>query len=233
MMKGAVMTTQNKMRLWYTSPAPRFGENTELYPTDASIWEKWSLPLANGYLGACVFGFEDKERIQITENTLANPRLTSTKVPSARYGLNNFAELYVDFGHKNVSDYTRELTLDDATARVSYVCDGVRYQREYFASYPDKVLVMKFSADKAGALTLCACPEIPFLGDYCVEEGDGCGKFGTVVAEGDLITLSGTMEYYNIKFEGQLKVINVGGTKRAEDGKIFVEGADEVIMLFT
>ncbi len=225
------MTAQNNMRLWYTCPPPRKNEDKQTgYPDDPDIWERWSLPLGNGYFGVNAFGYNDTERIQITDVSLANPRVM-TKVGS-RYGVNNFAELYIDFGHENVTDYVRSLDLDTATASVSYTYNGVKYNREYFASYADKVMVMKFTADKNGSVTLCACPKIPYLGDHCVEEGDGCGKFGTVTAEGDTITLSGVMEYYDLKFEGQLKVVANGGAVKADGDKIYVNGADDVVMIF-
>ncbi len=227
------MAAQYAMKLWYNSPPPRSGDERHSgYPTDTSVWEKWSLPIGNGYLGASVFGYEDVERVQITENSLANPWKTTPVVPSARYGLNSFAELYIDFGHRNTAGYIRELDIDNASARVSYIHEGVHYIREYFASYPDKVLVMRFSADRRGAISLCACPRIPFLGEYCVVENDGCGKTGAVEAEGDTVTLSGVMEYYNIKFEGQLKVIPRGGELRTAADRIYVDNADEVVMLF-
>ena len=220
------------MILRYASPAPKYGDNKELYPTPESIWEKWSLPIANGFFGASVFGHTDTERIQITENSLANPWITHKTIPGARYGLSNFAELYIDFDHKNTEDYERTLSLNDAIASVTYKCNGVTYKREYFASYPDHVIVMRFSSDQKGKITLCAHPEIPFNEDFCLDEGDGCGKRGEVTAKGDTETLAGVMDYYDVKFEGQLKVINSGGTLRAENGKIYVENADEAVMLF-
>ena len=35
-------------------------------------WEKYSLPIGNGYFGASIFGGTDSERIQFTTNTFAN-----------------------------------------------------------------------------------------------------------------------------------------------------------------
>ena len=49
---------------------------------------------------------------------------------------------------------------------------------------------MKFSADKAGSVSLYASADIPFLGDYCMEEGDGCGKHGIVTAQDDTVTFT-------------------------------------------
>ena len=80
-------------------------------------WEKWSLPLGNGYFGANVFGRTDTERIQITENSLSNPMSAG--------GLNNFAELYIDFGHKDTADYRRDLCVNNAVSTVRYSCGDV------------------------------------------------------------------------------------------------------------
>lgn len=219
-----------KMLLRYSSPAPKYGENTELYPSPESVWEKWSLPIANGFFGASIFGHTDTERLQITENSLANPWKSLPN--GARYGLSNFAELYFEFGHTGTTSYERTLSLDDAVSTVKYTYNGVIYEREYFASYPNRVIAMRFSANKKGKISFCAHPEIPFVADYCVEEGDGCGKHGEVTAKGDTLTVSGVMDYYDIKFEGQLKIINNGGTLRTENDRIYVENADEAILLF-
>ena len=98
-------------RLWYQSPAlaDRMSE--------AEAWEKWSLPLGNGYFGANVFGRTDTERIQLTEKSLSNPYGIG--------GLNNFSETYLDFGHTTVENYERGLLLNEAFAYVKYDCAGV------------------------------------------------------------------------------------------------------------
>ena len=62
-----------KLILRYGRPAPDSDEG----------WEKYSLPIGNGYLGANVFGGVPDERIQITENSLENP--------GGLGGLNSFA----------------------------------------------------------------------------------------------------------------------------------------------
>ncbi len=44
--------------------------------------------------------------------------------------------------------YHRELDLSDATARVRYTSGGTRFEREYFVSEPDQVIVIRLSADR-------------------------------------------------------------------------------------
>ena len=59
-------------------------------------------------------------------------------------------------GHEKVEDYRRELDLTTAVARVSYRVGKVTYTRELFASHPDQVIVMRFTASEKGKLNLFA-----------------------------------------------------------------------------
>lgn len=64
-------------------------------------------------------------------------------------------DLYVTFDSPSeATAYRRELDLATAVARVSYHVGGVTYTREYFASHPDRALVMRVSADRPGAVNL-------------------------------------------------------------------------------
>lgn len=205
-------TIQPPMELWYKSPAPDsdFG------------WEHYGLPLGNGYLGAVVFGGIEKERIQITENSLCNP---------FRPGLNNFAETYIAFPHKSVKNYRRSLSLDTATSTVQYTADGVQYKRTYFASYPDKVLVMRFTADRKNAVSFTLMPEIPYCADYCVHPEDGMGKHGEITVTDDCVILSGMMEYYGVRFCGLYRICSFGGEVTPTKRGIQVKNADSVTVL--
>lgn len=222
--------------LRYDREPPYGFENCALY-TEASDtpdngWEKWSLPIGNGYMGVNVFGRTATERLQITESSLSNPAVWDY-APKCNAGLNNFCELYIDFGHPfaGVTDYRRTLSLNTAVAKTEYTYGGVRYTREYLTSYPDRVLAVRLSADRAGALNFTVRPEVPFTGEYLLREGDGMGKRGEVHAKGNLMTLSGEMDYYAIQFEGQIAVIPEGGALRTKDSSVEVAGADRAVIL--
>jgi alpha-L-fucosidase 2 len=55
-----------------------------------------------------------------------------------------------------ISDYERELDLEQAVVRVSYTAEGIKYHREIFASYPDQVIVIRLWADQPGMISLNA-----------------------------------------------------------------------------
>jgi hypothetical protein len=214
-------------------------------------WNNWSLPIGNGYFGVNVFGRTVTERIQITEKTLSNPwRATGPNGESISNlgGLNNFSETYIDFGHANssVTDYERYLDLKTAISGVGYTYNGVKYTREYFASYPDKALVIKLDADTDGALSFTLRPTIPYEQTYAVMEGDHGGKHGTVTSSVENgvgnIVLSGALEYYDVDFMGIYNVYTDGGTVTAstvtnadgdKDGTIVVSGANSAFIVVT
>ena len=63
-------------------------------------------------------------------------------------------DLWMEFDTKGpVSNYRRELDLGKAVVKVTYKADNTNYKREYFASYPDHVIVIKIAADKKGMIT--------------------------------------------------------------------------------
>jgi len=231
---------QDQYRLWYDEAAPDTGAG----------FENESLPIGNGHMGVCIFGGTECETLSVSEETMFNPPTTTANCPmegpdGEEYmranggGFANLCHVSIEFGHKSdmVSNYQRDLVLDTAEAHVTYDYEGVTYQREYFSSYPDNVTVMKLSASEAGKLTFTLRPEATYVRDYCVREDDGMGKTGVVTGEGDTLIVFGTLQYYNINYEAQLKVIPVGGTMtlRSQEGEsgavITVENADSAVVI--
>lgn len=225
LLPALAMASQRVYELWESEPAPNNGSNWESTKADQKRnsydkdWEQWSYPIGNGYVGASIFGRTDSERIQITDKTLHNKGIYGNG------GLTSFADVYLDFNHKAARDYRRSLNLNEAIALVSYKQDGVAYKREYFASYPDNVVAVRLTADQKGALSFAVRAGIPYL--------DAKDRTGTVTAEGDLLTLKGTIPHFHCNYEGQVKVLNEGGSVSANpaDGTIKVEKADAVTLL--
>lgn len=119
-------------------------------------------------------------------------------------------------GDQGTSDYRRELNIDRAVARVTYREGGVRFAREYFASYPDQVLVARLSADRPGS-----CTGRVALTDM---------HQGKVVAASGRITASGSLPN-GLLYEAQLMVLAKGGSIEAAEGKIEFKGCDELVLL--
>lgn len=223
-LSGYAKSSQRIYEIWEAEPAPNRGGDFNIkkaggVPFDQD-WEEWSYPIGNGYMGANLFGRVDTERIQITEKTMHNKGIYNGG------GLTSFTELYLDFNHGEVQNYRRSLNLNEAIATVTYKKGGVQYTREYFMSYPDNVMVVRLAADQKRALSFVVRPEIPYL-----NKEDK--RTGTVTAQKDLLTLSGCLPFFNINFEGQIKVLNEGGSLKADraNGTIAVRKADAVTLL--
>ena len=50
------------------------------------------------------------------------------------------------------TNYYRELDISKAISKVSYEIDGVKFTREYFVSAPDKIMIIRLTSSKKGAL---------------------------------------------------------------------------------
>ncbi|KAF7519452.1 hypothetical protein PCG10_009982 [Penicillium crustosum] len=72
--------------------------------------------------------------------------------PISQRNYEPLGNLFLDLGHDHnqVTSYRRSLDLTSATAHVSYEYQGVRFEREVLASYPDDVLAIRLgSSSKA------------------------------------------------------------------------------------
>lgn len=135
-----------------------------------------------------------------------------------------FGELMLDLpqNDSDVSHYRRELSLDDAQVTVSYEQGGVRYKREYIASYPDGVIAIKLSADQPGKISLTAGLQAP----------DNRSFDRTL--DGNRLIAAGTLSSNGLAFEAQVRVISQGGEVSGLDNqKLAVKHADAVTILLT
>lgn len=221
--------------LEYTSPAPDYADFFRARVDDKpnAGWEKWSLPLGNSRFGASLFGRTETDRIQITENSVANPPIRGNSWKQGMGGTRSFGDLIFEFGHKAPTRYRRSLSLDTAVSLVSYEYNGAKYTREYFLSYPDNVLAMRFTAGKGSKLSFSLSPLISFCGDYCVASGDGCGRSGEVFSTNTDIIMRGVSNYYNIKYEGRVRVKAYGGRIINENGSFKIKNAESAEVFFT
>lgn len=133
-------------------------------------------------------------------------------------------DLWIDFGKTSgYNNYERELDLDRAVVTVKYQQDGIQFTREIFSSNPDRVLVIRLTADKKGALSFTSHMNRP-------------ERF-QITTESDHLLMSGTMNNGKggdgMKYAARLKAISKGGSVKFSDGKLFVKDADEVLLFLT
>ncbi len=189
-------TKQTPLKLWYDKPA--------------KVWMTSALPIGNGTFGAMFFGGVQQEQIQFNEKTLW------TGSPTKRGAYQNFGDLFLDFkGHENYSNYKRELDIEKAIGKVVYTVNGVNYEREYFTSYPDSMLVIKISAPKSKGKI-----------NFSLQLKDA--HEGKTTVENKGISIEGKLDI--LSYYAQLKLENENGEVKLEGDKIEVSNADAVTL---
>jgi len=159
----------------------------------------------------------------INANGSADPGWVAGKLGQARTGFGanqTFGDLRIDMAGQTstYTGYRRDLNIGDATSKVSYTNNGVVYDREYFASYPDHVIVGRLGANLPG--------KVSFSLGYTSPRQDY-----TATASGDRLTIRGTLADNGMKFEAQVRVIATGGTVSSAGGKVTVTGADSAMLV--
>jgi alpha-L-fucosidase 2 len=133
-----------------------------------------------------------------------------------------FGDLLLDFIPSGaVSNYRRELDIDDAIARVSFQSEGVRYEREYFASYPDGVIVVRLTADQPGRISFRTRLAIP----------DNRSNVQRVSA--GRLTAAGALHDNGLEYAAAVQVVAEGGVRTEERQSLSIAGADSALIVFT
>ena len=65
-------------------------------------------------------------------------------------------DMVLEMEDDTATEYNRVLDLNNAVVSLEYCQNKIRYKREYFVSAPDQVMVMRLSADVAGAISFAA-----------------------------------------------------------------------------
>ena len=225
-MKRLVMFAAAGLAAAAASPAFAVSRHciTSRSPAADSIkgWERESYPIGNGWFGVNVFGGVESERLQVTENSFLTKR-----------NLTNALDIRIRFpGGGEAAGYVRSLELETGLSRVEYKVGSVGYVREAFASYPDRVLVVRLEATEKGALSFELKPEIPFMRPFGAGAAADVGRAGRVAAHGRSIEVVQHLQYYDVKFYGLMDVDSDGDVKASGDS-ITVKGARTATICFS
>lgn len=196
------------------SGSPDDNDNPEAYPALDSIRQ-------------LLYDGKYKEASELTQKTQVCKGVGSGYGTGAEdpYGsFQTLGDLRIDFGtNGSFTDYHRELDLATAISKVGYTLNGVRFERELFASHPDKVMVMRLTADQPGKISFRATMDRPERYQTSAQDNQlmmsgrlGDGKGGEKLA-----------------YITRLRAVNQGGEVIYADSTLTVNKADEVILLLT
>jgi len=166
---GNLVYGQSDHILWYDKPAQFFEESQVLgngqtgaavfggvesdmiYLNDATLWagepvDPYMDPDAHTYIPAIREALKN-ENYQLADslNRQVQGSFSQSYAP--------LGTLFINFSHKGSPEkYYRELDIADATSQVSYEVEGVKFQREYFSSHPDRIIAIRLSSSGKGEL---------------------------------------------------------------------------------
>jgi len=230
------------MKIWFTKPADSWNDalpvgngrigamvfggidkerlelNEESVWTGQPVWNAnpdalVSLPAVRKLL----FEGKYKEAEELAQKGILGSK---PKNPLATYQA--LGDLYLYFGRqRNISNYKRELDIEDAIARVSYTSGQVNYKREIFSSAPHQAIIIRLTADKPGSISFTTFLSRP-------------GNNATIQSAGNEISLREHIgNGIGVKIYTRLKVLPDGGTLSSGDDSIRVDKANSVVILIT
>jgi alpha-L-fucosidase 2 len=157
------------LKLWYDEPAEFFEESVvlgngkmgasgfggvaqdKIYLNDITLWsgepvDPYMNPDAHTHVA------EIREALSNEDYQLADQLQRKLQ--------GKFSESYAPLGTMFINhlhtdsaqNYYRELNISEATSKVTYEIDGVKYTREYIVSHPDQIMAIKLTSSKPGTL---------------------------------------------------------------------------------
>ncbi len=124
-----------------------------------------------------------------------------------------------DLNGGNISQYRKELDIDSSLVKLSYVRDGIKFTREYFASHPDKVIALKLTASQTGAIN-CDISLTSLIPHQVKASHNQLTMVGHVVGN----------EENSTHFCSILQVTNNGGTISATDSTLHLQGVTDAVV---
>lgn len=146
---------------------------------------------------------------------LYKEKVMGDRYPSGTNSYQSLGDISLTFDNiKGYSGYRRELLLDSALVRTTFVSGGVRHERLCFSSAVDQALVMQARASRPGQIS-------------CRVEISRPSKGETVEVQGNtLIMREHVQGGKGVRLETRLQVLTTGGSLSVDGSAIKVTGAD-------
>lgn len=211
--------TFNEKTLWRGGPNTSAGAD--------AYWNvnKQSAHYLNEIRQVFIEGDEKKAALLTRKNFNSTVPYESWKENPFRFGnFTTMGEFYIETGLSSIgmSEYKRALSLDSALATVQFKKDGVRYERNYFISYPNNVMVVRFKADQLGKQNLVFSYESNPVSTGKIEADGSNG-----------LVFKAHLDNNQMEYVVRIQALNQGGTISNDNGKLSINGANEVVFLIT
>lgn len=135
-----------------------------------------------------------------------------------------------------VTDYYRGLDLQNAIATTHFKVNNILYTREAFVSYPDQVLILKFSSSVPEALDLNISTQTKMHASVSTE-GNDLLVDGRAPSHADPTYIDTSDEPVQwgdeckgMRFQTRIKTVKNDGRETVENGLIRISSASEVVL---
>ena len=161
----AITTMAQQHTLWYSQPAHHWlealpignshlgamiygGTDTEEIQLNEETF--WSGSPHNNNSTESLVALDEVRRLIFQGKEFEASKLIDQHFIKGPHGMRflPLGSLKLSLGHKDVTDYRRELNLGDAIVSTSYIYKGVKYERKVFASQADNVIIVQLKASK-------------------------------------------------------------------------------------
>lgn len=239
---SAVASAQPKgsqLHLWYRQPAKSWNEalpignghlgamvfggakSEHLQLNDNTLWAGGPADRVNPKaldalptVRDLIFSGKNEEATKLADQTMLG-------VPPRVDSYETLGDLHLEFtGLGEIMGYTRSLDLDSAVVTTTFQSDGVRYQRQAFASAPHDVIVIHLTASKKGALHFRVGLDRP-------------EQFETSAISNDTLRMKGQAGNNGVHYDALVKVKVDGGSVSADGKELSVKGATAATIYLT
>jgi alpha-L-fucosidase 2 len=224
---GAGAQNDSLLKLWYNHPAKQWVE---------------ALPIGNGRLGAMIYGDPCKETVQLNEITVWGGQPNRNDNPDARETLPEVRRLIFEGKYKEAQDLVNRKFISKISQGMPYqtvgnlrlifpghehyttryIVDGVQYESQAFASFPDQVMIVRITSDKPGSINFSASMDRPAAVKISTR-GDNTLIMSGVT--GDCDSVKG-----KVQFQAQVEILADGGAVHATDTALAVANANGAII---
>ncbi|MBB5619507.1 alpha-L-fucosidase 2 [Pedobacter cryoconitis] len=144
--------------------------------------------------------------------------------------------LFFDFKHQGEpAAYQRELDIQNARSKVSYIINGTTYTRETFVSHPDQLVVVRFTATGKDKLDF-TCHLNSLLQHKVSSNGKVLSMNGHSPVHVSPLNHGNEVIWDDVnamRFTAQVKVLKTDGKSNAKDSILHISDAREAIIVLS
>ena len=252
LLNGQAPAPEGEMTLWYRKPAEQWayalpigngrlgamvygGVNKEfLQLNEESVWsgkpiERNNPNAAKSLPAARKLLFEGR---YAEAQQFVQENIMGTRIEKGLHCYQTLGDLVLTFPkNERVTDYRRELDLDEAIARVQFKAGGVTYTREVFSSPVDQAIIMRLTADQPGRISFDAALTRPSDFTTIATAPDALIMQGQVRASDKIKKGRVPSAEEGVKFCVKLELLNEGGKVSAKQNSLSLENANSATLI--